>query len=414
MIDNKIYLENGICKFYTILLVIFPLLNIYSIGFFSLTMADVIILPTILLLIIRIPFKNIKINKFYMASIALNIFGVAFAYILGTLTNSVDNFLTLCRYLMYIFCFTFFEDFFNYVLAKKWIIIVAIIATIFIIFQMIMVKLFNIYVKGYLPFLPLTNPEVIFYGLGDYLGIIITPNNIRPRSFFMEPSHYGIYIVVALYLVLFKTQNTKKAIKWTIIMVLGLLISRSSTGIICAIYLLAIKLITLINKYSKIDKRKLYLIFGCALIGVIVIINTSFFNDFLGRIINNGEVAASVHNRFDGFEQFNAFIKLNIAERYFGKGFGLGDIYMTSFIKTLYEGGYCAFLGLLIILGYLLFQGKKTNNLILFGMIIFLGIGTEILNGSFVLILYPFMTANSNSYENINMIGINKKKVGEV
>lgn len=347
-------------KAFTYLIVLFPLLSIYYSNISTLTIADILLFLILPLLLFYL-FKNkvsIKISMFFLIVIFYMILQMLIYCVLGKMNNAAI--FTTLRLILYYFtmCF-FFKNFFDfqegYKLYKK----VAIISSLYFLFQFILLNLFDIFIPGTIPF---------FKSATDNYNSIMASHSwtssayARPRSFFTEPSHFAIYVGLCLAIMLLK--KDKKDIKYIIIITVAMLLSGSGMAIILTIISYGLFLIKNIKKISK----KVILITIIGIIICIPILNvylkSESFNIFYTRTFVEKD---STEGRFGNFTL--AFTsKKDTISTIFGEGaYKIADVegqnYITSIPRVYTYFGILGMLFFVISMIYYLIKLKEINKL---------------------------------------------------
>lgn len=207
------YLEN--LKYISVAL--FPVLALYS--FLPLINIGYFVLFSIILFTMiknRLKVKvNISITLIMFIFIVQNLIVGASRYL--DIENTINNIggMLIFAFLACFLCNYGYFDIEKLYTACK---IISVIATFFLFYQFIAYNVFNTVVFGNLPFFRIET--------GGFFSISYG----RPTSFFNEPAHYAIYITPVYTLSLIK-----KNYNVSIILLLGLIFSTSSTGILLAI-----------------------------------------------------------------------------------------------------------------------------------------------------------------------------------
>ncbi len=190
----------------------------------------------------------------------------------------------------------------------RYIKIIALISSFFLFVQYYLYSK-GIVLYGFLPFIGIDS-------LKDYVNISISYG--RPNSFFLEPAHFAIYVLPVYALSLFKKQYIT-----SIILLLALILSTSSTGIVTAIIVTVI----FVAKGKKIPVIIKWIF---ALVGLIVILQSiplinesSFFQkiSFVG-----------LKENIRVFGTLGYFKYLNVKELLLGVGINQISQYMKIFV----------------------------------------------------------------------------------
>ena len=244
-----------------ILIALFPIMALYeflpllNIGYFLL----------LVLIIINTIIKNFNININYkmlavmFVLIVINLLVGLNKYI--ETENTINNSVGMAVFAL-LASFILTSDFLDKEELYNKSKIVALLATFFLFYQFVEYKFFGNVILGKLPLL---NPIEEAFGSITY-G--------RPTSFFYEPAHYALYIgpIYALSLM-------KREFVTSLVLLIGLILSTSATGIIFA---LTIPVIVLLNSGEKFSFKHVALIIT-GLLALIIVSNT-FYDQFFQKI----------------------------------------------------------------------------------------------------------------------------------
>lgn len=383
--------------FFTFIILILPIVNVYQSPIPAITMGDVLLFISMLLLAITYSKNNNRKIKifvpliFYVIFILLQFF--AFSILKGDNFYFYNSFLQTFHYIFYLFFGIFYlkSNFLN----KKGFRIfkfIGLFSTIFLIIQEIFLRLFNFYIPGNLPFLKLTNESLDEFNKN---ASSVTEFLIRPRSIFPEPAHYAQYILVILSIILGKKNSNKNDYLLASFFTLGILISRSSTGMFLMIMIWLFHfLIKLSNKKIKFKFNSIFNIIFLIPILILMIVNSSFFNDFINRFVSNDGLGQSAVSRFEAYNQiFNNLKFTNTLTVIFGNGMLdniYNNIYLPGFARLFTYFGLIGIVIIFFIYSYLLKNVKKEKFFLVILMIL-INLGGDSIFGPSMLIFLPFI-----------------------
>lgn len=366
---------------FTVLMIIFPILSVYNSPIATLTLADI-------LLIILMPFVLIDIFWKKKARIKLNAgMGLVFLYTVIQLLiiiifcdSEYANKVTMptIRILTYYGIITFFtKTYFNMELGLKAYKRVAIFVTCFLFIQILFFNIFNIYIPGTIPGLPVSEDLIA------YNNVKLNGSTARFRSLFNEPSHYAIYVVLALGIELLAKHKIDK--KSVIILTLGLLMSGSSTGILMVAILYLIYIAKNMRNFSAKTIRNLILLACVAMIIMPIYMQTQSFQIFYERTFENEQ---ATEGRFGNYAI--AFKDTNNVTFFFGRGILKIEDYIAAFPRIFYYYGLVGmiFFGIVTIRNFIRLKGINLVTWLILFILIF---PTEMLFGKFILLYMPFM-----------------------
>lgn len=365
---------------YTFLIVLFPIISIYSLGILSFTLADgilILLTPLLFFSILRCKEGKIKIHKGICILVGAILLHLTIIILLGRgQDNNLSIILQTLRYCIYLlFVGIFVKDFFNVSLGLKFLKIVTIFSTIYLILQFILLKGFNFYLSGFIPGLPLNVEDL------NNLEQLYTSNIInRPRSIFQEPAHYASYVLVYLGLTLFNNVSKEK---YTALMItIGLILANSSTGLLTMAILLILYLFNYLSKIRKIEELLKYTAIVASIVILCILFSqTEIFKSFIDRTFVTGN---ATKGRLGTYTIIFNDVSLI--------GNGMKDFYMylPGIPRLYYYFGIIGILVFLIISVQLLLKKTGYRRIIVFILLIST-IGTEIILGRYIVLYLPFI-----------------------
>jgi hypothetical protein len=389
-------------KLFTFLIILTPILNIYSSGihenlhFGTLLISILLVFLTLNIIKMKLVLKPNKLIYYLIYSIIITLLAVI------TISDKSINFFILIIILQLVIVLVFVPIYFDIVYCEKIFFWVSILAFLFLIYQILLFKIFQIVIPPVLEFFPLTS------GI-DNLDFISTHRlfmntSFRPSSFFMEPSHYSIFIgsYIAMSLGL-KTRN----IAISIILSVSVLFTSSANGyaFIFSIWIVwfFVKVIKFLH-VQKIKKRILNFVFILFFIVLFVV----FYNENILYNFNRIFEAIFIRSDFSDnlriFRGFNIFNDLKFVYKLFGIGYGdiavlLKSMNISDIFNTIEIYDYMSTISRILIstgvVGSLIFlypfikafkEDKEKRYLILILFIIFVS-SSITFNGYFTLIL---------------------------
>ena len=322
-------------KFFTISIILSPILNMYGMSekINTFTYREIVMIIMSILGLIIVYGGNLKLifdNKYLFIIIYVLIIIISVS--VNIFYGNVTSILRVVRYLLILFyVFYFSKHFFDYKLAFKVYRFMVIIATLFIFAQVISANLFSYDLKGFISFLPLRSQD-----------LSISNGLLRYYSIFEEPGYYGMIVSGFLIIALFKHR-----ISIGLIVLIGLasFLSTATTAIVLFIVSIIFYLIFQLVNINKNQVRKilLLLILLAGLIGTFYIFTLLPQYQYVMIRINNG---VSVFRRFEGYYTiFDDIRNFNFLQVLFGNG-------MSSYSISGYASVFIAFgmFGLMTIL----------------------------------------------------------------
>lgn len=325
----------GIRLIFTMLLCSYSILQVYYIKIenIHISLADICMLLILPVSIIAFNFYCFKINLPTLVLLLLSGFQLLFLYTFsrldsGTIVNTVHFILVL-----FVLCF-FIRNIYNTKYGIKFVIIISVVSSIYLILQFILLKVFNIYISGQVDFLA---------------SRTAVTGRIRPFSFFSEPAAFGFYATYGLATCLFTNKESDKRKKWLIVIItVALLISMSTTSIGLMIVVWMLWIFDFLKNNNKIKVKYLLIVFLSFLILLILgwrlnIFKTIYEHTFEG--LSSGKMANGLSGRIGNLSYaWNYHTK--IASKWFGVGIVDLDYFIPAFARIyIYYG----------IIGYLIF-----------------------------------------------------------
>lgn len=380
------YNDSKLKKAYTSLLILYPILCIYSLFGSPIMLPDFLMILLLAFITLRACFtKSLALETSFLPWTIYIIIHMLATLLLRNISDTNDFIGSTLRYLIYFFAILLgAKNYFDVEYAIKLYKYVCIISTAFLILQTIVVALFGYYIKGYLDisFLPILRSDL--YGFGTNVSQYAI---FRPRSLFGEPAHYGTYICGYLAISLFR--NGKKELPVQLFLSFGALLSMSSTAILMTIGIWMIYVF--FNFPRKVSHHTLLVALFIPIV-FSIIISTTYFQNFIYRLFatNNAE------NRFGGYGYILKYFGGKVAPLLFGFGNGglqFDGVYLAGYGRLLvYYGlvGVCIFAANMI---WVFYKRKKWQRILLIVLLV-LQIGTECFFGNIILCFLPFMIAS--------------------
>ena len=204
-----------------------------------------------------------------------------------------DALWTTLRYIVYLICIAVMpnvlsESKFAITFYKK----ICMLVSYFFLLQYALLKVFDYCLPGVLQFFKLTDES-----LYDYRYAIYYTNSRRCMSVFGEPSHYAIYVLPFLILILFKKSKIeKKEMADVLVVSLTILLSSSFTGILGMLFIWGIWGVNLIKKINVPRKIVWVILLGIGAITIVLLLS-----DVVNYIFNIEIYSRHASERFVGF-----------------------------------------------------------------------------------------------------------------
>lgn len=387
-------------KILTILIVLLPILSLYSLPNSKVLIFDVIIAALYPIMFYDMLKRNEKIRRIFYWPLCLPLLYIIIQCVILLGLSSYDSNSILFRSLhnvFYMFTVIFFiKQYFDIEFGLKVLCFTAVISTIYIIVQYVLINAIGYYLPGTLPFFKTVvdefNKTIMESGL-----------KIRPRAFFSEPSAYSCFIALFLIIDLFSGRKRKFTDYILDILVsVGLLLARSTTG-----YLLGFIIWGLwgFKTFKKSIKNKpWFLLLSMILIPLILyfIVQTESFSIFINHTFGTGDEVwgTGVINRIENYVYAFSTNGLSSFEILFGRGMQMPDYYIPGIPRLFY---YFGFIGILLwIYTYLyIFLDSNCDQKRVLALMIVIAFFGDSLFGINYLIYFPFIITLKNSNKNI-------------
>lgn len=393
---NNTKLTTVLAYIYTAIIFSIPFLQIYASPIPMISLPEFLMILVIIASFLNrgIDFKDInRIFLPFILYLGLQIVCYFILFLVSKSNAAFDSFGT-CLRLCFYYVVIFFSNFklFNKKFGLSLFKVLALILSIYGLIQVLFANCFGLYLINYIPLLP----DMGGIGGKTYHSIITNAEfgiTFRPYSFFREPSHFAIYILLALFVILFEKEKSVFDYFLSGILSISIIFTLSSTGIVG---LFAIFLFLILKKFITQRNKRLQIgiSFGLfILISVCVLRFTSLGSYFIKKTFNND---ISIDGLLSS-SRFNAILEMfdtkDIIPLLFGNGMQQKSNYLPSFGIVYYGLGVVGYsLFLIIFINYLL--DRNLNNRFLSAFLILLNIGTEIALGCFSLLSFSLL-ANS-------------------
>ena len=263
----------------------------------------------------------------------------------------------------------------------------------FLFFQQIAYSLYGHYIPGFFTFLPLDREELLWHAINYENRFVLDP---RPRSIFSEPQIFASFVLGYISILLFKEKLRKKDKVILFIISAEVLLSRSTTAIICLAFLWSAFF------FKEMMKNKVNPTFLIMLVVIVVALVFVVPNLYSSRLSLTG------HSVTGRMESYFIFFKGGNSATTFLIGNGMIDIdtsTRTSFIGfipsllRLYK--YYGLLGLLItvVVFIRLINYVQPKYKMLLYLTILLMVGTVDFFGPMIFVSMPFILISKDGCE---------------
>lgn len=299
-------MERRIKNIFTFICILAPILLIYNTKGIPWPLYMYGLLMPVLLVVVH--YKKIKIENELLYLFAYLCIYAAMAVI------KQQDYLSIIQKMIYIAIMAIMPNFLNQKIGLKIYRKICYISTVVALLQTIIAEKFHYYLSGALP---IGNSEQTLYAYRmNHLGYI-NVYSVRARSLFNEPSGYAVYVVLFLIIILwFYDEIDKKFIVSSLFLSVGILVARSSTGIL----LMAVGWFGFLLK--NIGKRKVkiacFILLVLMMLGIILMLSSRSFQIFLEHTFSRGSNGTT--GRVNGYTYVLNIENYSLVELIFGHG----------------------------------------------------------------------------------------------
>lgn len=380
---------------FTLCLIIFPILMTYETPIKGIAYGDLILLLLYPFLFYKIISEKRKVKDIvYFPLVILFLYLLVYYLLLAFIDAKLfsETSIKFIHNLFYLFTLSFFvKSFYDIDIGYKVLKVVSIVATFFLFIQIMGVTIFHIYIPGTLPGVPVMRDELELFN-ETVMGSNMV---IRPRSIFNEPAEYATYTSLFLAVELFLSKKEHKSIRnyWCeIIVTIGLVVSKSSTGIVCAFFLWCVYLMIRIKKnHSKKELKKMMVLLVLGVICIVIFFKSSAFEYFINKTYSmNNEWGYGVLGRFENYDKVFSLKDLTVSQIIFGNAM-INTIYYIPGIPRIFL--YFGIIGVLIyslIYLYIVVNSDSEQKVILL-LMLFIAFAGDTIFGVSGMYFYPFI-----------------------
>lgn len=387
---SNIQTRTNLSKYFTVLIIAYPILSLYSVMGSPVSLSNILLVVALIGLFLnttRNSYHNKASNSFFLPFYVYIIMHLLLILLIKDNINYVDTIGSTLRFLLNLTPLVFFVGgYFDYKLGIKVYRTFCLISVYYALTQFILHYALGLYLPGYIstPVFPVINHQISEFEdnmMKSWFTVF------RPRSFFAEPAHFAEYILGYYTLCLFgECDNPKQRRKDIITVLVGIVISLSSTGILTAFALLLVFFMLKLRK--GFSKQSFAIVITLIPVALIVLFNTSLPNYFMNRF----EISAGY--RFRSEETLPNFTTFSVI---FGESMGYkAGFYMTGFLRLF---AYFGILGIILFFIGILKTIKNNKSIMLRSLVVvflILNIGTELLFQSILLPYFAIIIALSN------------------
>ena len=394
--------ENEICsrlkKITTFAVCLSPILFIYrALKFFMLGEIVLILCLFTNLIVSAKTDKYLSRKQFVIFVFA---FTILFLSSIGYLVNDNIGTEVLPRLIRLLFCLFVAAliggYFFDGNEAKKYIVLISIIATIVIMFQ----KIYHEFTGNFIYFIfkDKIYSKTVYNAF--YFQNVEIQSIYRPMSFFLEPSHFCQYVLFAVSIELFKNKISFTEVLVAMFLSVGIFISTSSTGVIICLILWAVWIFDKLKHcaLNKLLNLKMFFIFififAGGVLSFILVGDRLLFA--VQRILPNGSSSSSAWTgRLGTFSVFSE--NESIFNFLFGRGYGAVESELWYASIPYYFYGVGAF-GIMAIVIFFVSLYCLSNDIQKRFLIVFFALCavTEVLTNYWLIFILPLIMTITN------------------
>lgn len=403
-------------RIFTILLILYPILNIYQSGVnVSLGIADTLMLVFLIIHASDVLKKKLVVTDYLLFNVYIVV--ISFINILSVSEGSAADLFRIVRHGFYgvVIC-VYMPHYFNLQygisLMKKCSCVVCAGAML----QSLLYYVFHKMVLFWLPIEAFTGGELVT-GRISHTESYAYYFYFRPSFVFVEPAHFSQYVIVGVLLFLFLEKRKDRAMAGALFCSLGILLSTSSGGILAMALGWGVWLLETLKRdwiKGKIKGYVLFIVLFLLAAATGVVLYTGVVDMVMGRLNGIGLDKASTSGNLRVLKGFLVFGKLNPWRKLIG--LGLGNIegyftqmhmttqfgateYMSGFTYILNSTGLCGAVLLLVVLVRRMFSRNNFQTALSL-VVLAVALGASIFNsGSWIVYMTFLLSTKKDAIE---------------
>lgn len=181
---------------------------------------------------------------------------------------------------------------------------------------------------------------VSFYYVPETYRTMITNDVSRPSGLFIEPAHFSIYCVFSLFIILFKHNESKKKFLSVGIVIMAILMSKSTIGYISLVIVFFSYLLNQFNANItlKLIRRTIFLGAPILVIAIYLLVNYNLL-EFVMNHMSALDAESVSSGNLRVLRGFSIWLQESFLHKIFGVGFANVKEYLISYkIMTIYDG----------------------------------------------------------------------------
>lgn len=384
-------------KIFTWVIVLYPLISVYSTGIPSLSIADAVLIVLSIALLFNGKYR-IKI-PIISKSFALFLAYILLTFIIQIICWDVSFFSTL-RYSLFLVVVICFQDYFDFEQGIKLLGIITIVVSVYVILQYMSVHMIGRTLPWRIPGLPIMDNNFILKEQTSYYLAFY-----RPTGVFCEPTHYSQYCLIYPCYLLFAEENINRK-KWIsiVIIVCGIICSGSSAGLFMLAGIFCFYYVKYICK-GKINVQLIVLTIMIVFAGVYVVKSPELYK-IVSKLIpeDNSNISVSVGYRFNSIANiFNG--NRSFVEIMFGSGRGSQSEYFTAIFYILYAHGFVGLILFVNIFMQVRMHCGTSFQKVTLWIVLLMAIGSEMVVNFGIMTYFIFILTYQAKENNIGRIG---------
>ncbi len=375
--------------FYTLLIILFPVLSVYQGPVARLSIADALLVAVFPVLILSLIHAHaVTWAKKEMAALVYAGY-IAVTYVVVVAGSADANLASTFRYVLYLVSLLFAKHFFDFKLGIRALGVATNVISLYLVAQFLAFSLFSVILPWNIP--GLQPMDEAFLALPD-----VDPfywEFYRPTGLFLEPTHYAQFSIVYVLYCLSKLGSPDFRLRPMLFPVAGMICSGSSIAAICLLF-------ALIYWLSVSYRRRLVAALayaGALVVLALVLAQIPYFQSVVVRLLptEGGWLGPAMVYRFNSV--FGLFAgELTGPDWLFGKGRGTETEYYTALFYVLRAHGLVGLaLFTTMLLGYLGAAGRMGRSLVY--LLFLLLIGSELMVNFGVLWYLTIVAAESQN-----------------
>lgn len=373
-------MSNTYRTLFTWIIILFPILTIYATPVEKVSVGDFALILIFPVVCLKYFVGKVGVFSKVQFTVILFVLYISVAFLIQSLSGFSVEFISTARYIFFLLALIFGYDYFDSKSALKYITVISVAISVWVIFQFVSFYFFTIIIPWNFPYLPVID--------NSFIEIVNQPYFLqyyRPTGVFYEPTHFVQYTLIAL--IANVVVPSFKSVSKRFILIIAIIMSASSLGLIALVLVFLYKVF--IVDGLKISPIYIFL-FLALLIGIIPLLSSiEYFSFIVTRVIDieTGGLGPAFGYRFNSLKEL--FTNTDIIKWFFGSGRGSEDAYFTGIFYLLNSIGL---IGLVLYFYIIVTIVNGTNQFgkMLAIIVFLLSFGSEIVANYGLLFYIPF------------------------